>query len=210
MSDARRLKICGICRQEDANLAVELGAWALGFIFHEPSPRSVDVEVAAGICRAVSSRVLKVGVFVDRPMSVVQEFIDRCGLDVAQLHGSEAPEDAANLQVSKVWKAFRVREGFSRDDWGPFDGVAQPLLDTYRKGIPGGTGEVFDWSIARDVQSETSIILAGGIRPDNIARAFEEVNPFAVDASSGVEAEPGVKDEQKLRALFREAKVGSA
>lgn len=203
-----RVKICGIRRPEDALLAAELGAWAIGFIFHAPSPRAIDPSEARRIVDQLrrnnrGADVLAAGVFVDRSIGEIREIAEIAGLDVVQLHGAELPSVASAVRAREVWKAFRVGPAFDSDAALRFPSVARILLDTYRRDRPGGTGEVFDWTIAREIARKRSLILAGGIRPENVTAAIEVVRPFAIDVSSGVESAPGVKDPELLRALFR-------
>ena len=143
-----------------------------------------------------------VGVFVDEAAAVVQELAARVGLDWVQLHGQESPEYCRNLG-RKVIKGFRIQDEDSLRLLADYQGAAQALLlDTYKKGQVGGTGEIFDWHLARKAKKYGRIILAGGLTPDNVAQAIEIAGPDAVDAASGTEAAPGKKDPAKLRAFF--------
>lgn len=197
-----RIKVCGIRRAEDASLAVELGAWAVGFIFHRASPRWIEPAEAAALASGPAADVLRVGVFVDWPVDDLNDVARQVRLDVVQLHGGEAPSYAARVAAPEVWKAFRVGAGFRLEDLDAWDPRHRVLLDTYRAGRPGGTGETFDWSVAREAQARRPVILAGGIGPHNILAAIEQVGPWAVDVSSGVEVSPGAKDPAALRRLF--------
>jgi len=197
-----RIKICGITNLEDALLAAELGADALGFIFYPKSPRKVAPETAREIIAQLPPFVASVGVFVDEAAAVVQELAARVGLDWVQLHGQESPEYCRNLG-RKVIKGFRIQDEDSLRLLAGYQGAAQALLlDTYKKGQVGGTGEVFDWHLARKAKPYGRIILAGGLTPENVAQAIEAAQPAAVDAASGTEAAPGRKDPAKLRAFF--------
>ncbi len=197
-----RIKICGITNLEDALLAAELGADALGFIFYAKSPRKVDPEVARAIIAQLPPFVAAVGVFVDEAAAVVRDLAARVGLDWVQLHGQESPEYCRNLG-RKVIKGFRIRDEKSLLELEPYrDAVQAFLLDTYKKGQVGGTGEVFDWHLALEAQKYGRIILAGGLDADNVAQAIATARPAAVDAASGTEAAPGKKDPAKLRAFF--------
>lgn len=206
-----RIKICGITNLEDALLAARLGAQALGFIFYPLSPRKVDPEVARGIIAQLPPLVMSVGVFVDEEAAKVRELTDRVGLDWLQLHGQESPEYCRSL-TRRVIKAWRVKDEASLTSLADYQGAAQAfLLDTYRSGQVGGTGETFNWQLARQAQKYGPIILAGGLTPENVARAIKIAQPQAVDVASGVEAAPGKKDPQKLRAFFaavRGAEIG--
>ena len=198
-----RIKICGITNLEDALLAAELGADALGFIFYAKSPRKVDAETARAIIAQLPPFVAAVGVFVDEAAAVVQELAARVGLDWVQLHGQESPEYCRKLG-RRVIKSFRIQDEDSLRLLGDYQGAAQALLlDTYKKGQVGGTGEVFDWELARQAKAYGPIVLAGGLTAANVAQAIKTAQPQAVDVASGVEAAPGKKDPEKLRAFFR-------
>jgi phosphoribosylanthranilate isomerase len=198
-----RIKICGITNLEDALLAAELGADALGFIFYAKSPRKVAPEAAREIIAQLPPFVAAVGVFVDEAAAVVQELAAKVGLDWVQLHGQESPEYCRSLG-RKVIKGFRIKDEDSLRRLAGYQGAAQALLlDTYKKGQVGGTGTVFDWQLAREAKQYGRIILAGGLNPDNVAQAITIVQPAAVDAASGTEAVPGRKDPAKLRAFFK-------
>jgi phosphoribosylanthranilate isomerase len=200
-----QIKICGITNLEDALLAAELGADALGFIFYPKSPRSVAPETARSIIAQLPPFVAAVGVFVDEAAAVVQELAANVGLDWVQLHGQESPDYCRNLG-RKVIKAFRIQNEGSLRLLADYQGAAQALLlDTYKKGQVGGTGEIFDWHLARKARKYGHIILAGGLNSDNVAMAIATALPEAVDAASGTEAAPGKKDPAKLRAFFKAA-----
>jgi phosphoribosylanthranilate isomerase len=203
-----RIKICGITNLEDALLAAELGADALGFIFYAQSPRKVAPEAAREIIAQLPPFVAAVGVFVDEATTAVQELAANVGLDWVQLHGQESPEYCRNLG-RRVIKGFRIQDEDSLRLLADYQGAAQALLlDTYKKGQMGGTGEIFDWHLARKAKKYGHIILAGGLNPENVAQAIEVAGPDAVDVASGTEAAPGKKDPGKLRAFF-EAAVSS-
>jgi len=198
-----KIKICGITNLEDALLAAELGADALGFIFFPQSPRKVAPETAREIIAQLPPFVASVGVFVDEAAAVLKELAARVGLDWVQLHGQESPEYCRSLG-RRVIKGFRIKDENSLRELEPYrDAVQAFLLDTYKKGQVGGTGEVFDWYLAREAKKFGQIILAGGLTPENVAQAIAIALPAAVDAASGTEAEPGRKDPAKLRAFFR-------
>jgi phosphoribosylanthranilate isomerase len=197
-----RIKICGITNLEDALLAAALGADALGFIFYAKSPRKVPPEAARKIIAQLPPFVSAVGVFVDEEAAVVQQVAAQVRLDWVQLHGQESPEYCRSLG-RRVIKAFRIQDQDSLRRLADYRGVAQALLlDTYKPGQVGGTGEVFDWHLAREAKKYGPIILAGGLTPDNVAQAIVTALPHAVDAASGTEAAPGRKDPEKLRAFF--------
>ncbi|MGC2691951.1 MAG: phosphoribosylanthranilate isomerase [Desulfobaccales bacterium] len=199
-----RIKICGITNPEDARLASELGADALGFIFHPASPRRVAPGAAREIIRQLPPLVLSVGVFVDEEAAVVRELAARLGLDWVQRHGRESPEYCLSLG-RRVLKGFRIENESSLGALAAYrDAVQAFLLDTYKSGQAGGTGETFDWRLARRAQEFGPIVLAGGLTPANVAQAIEVARPQAVDVASGVEAAPGKKDPEKLRDFFDE------
>src|SRR4030042_5564731 len=166
-----RIKICGITDLEDALLAANLGAQSLGFIFYPRSRRSVAPEVAGEIIRQLPPFVLSVGVFVDEDAALVREIAARVGLDWVQLHGKESPDYCRSLG-RRVIKGFRIQDEGSLDALGQYQGAVQAfLLDTYQPGLPGGTGETFDWHLARRAQPYGPIILDGGLNDKNVAEA---------------------------------------
>jgi phosphoribosylanthranilate isomerase len=198
-----KIKICGITNLEDALLATDLGANALGFIFYPKSPRYVAPDAAREIIAQLPPFVVSVGVFVDEEAAVVQELAAQVGLDWIQVHGQESPDYCRNLG-RRVIKGFRIKDESSLKDLEPFQGAVQAfLLDAYKKGQVGGTGETFDWRLAREATRYGQIILAGGLNPDNVAQAIQVAQPQAVDTASGTEASPGKKDPEKLRTFFR-------
>jgi len=196
-----RVKICGITNYPDARLALDSGAWAIGFVFYPPSPRYMSPEKARDLLRKLPKETLAVGVYVNAPLPVIRQGVQWIGLKGIQLHGDEPPSYAGEVQARHVIKAFRVHPGFQVSRVHEFAGNTI-LLDAYREGSPGGTGGTFDWKIAREVQEKRPIILAGGLTPDNIEEAIRTVRPMGVDLASGVEARPGQKDPEKVRMLF--------
>ena len=198
-----KVKVCGLTRLEDALFAASLGAHAVGFIFYPKSPRFVSPERAAEISRRLPPFVLRVGVFVNEEPWRIREIQKRVGLDLVQLHGDEPPHFCAQF-FPRVIKAFRIREERDLDKIPPYRGkISAILLDTYVKGLAGGTGRTFDWAIARRAKAfGLPVILAGGIGPENAARALEEVSPYGLDVNSGVECSPGRKHPALLRLLF--------
>ena len=172
-----RIKICGITNLEDALLAAELGADALGFIFYPKSPRKVAPEAARAIIAQLPPFVAAVGVFVDEAAAVVQDLAAQVGLDWVQLHGQESPDYCRSLG-RRVIKGFRIQDENSCRSWRPYrDAVQALLLDTYKKGQVGGTGEVFDWHLAREAKKYGRIILAGGLTAENVAQAIAIAQP---------------------------------
>lgn len=200
-----QVKICGITTSEDARDAVAAGADALGLVFYAKSPRNVTAEQAAVIARAVPPFVTLVGLFVDAASAEVEDILARVPLNLMQFHGSESADDCEQFRRPYI-KALRMK-----DDLDVLAAMAgHPaargfLLDAYRPGVPGGTGESFDWQrVPRG--SGQQIVLAGGLTPDNVARAIDEARPQAVDVSGGVEISPGRKDPHKVAAFIRAAK----
>jgi phosphoribosylanthranilate isomerase len=207
-----RVKICGITRLEDAELATELGAWAIGFILWERSPRAADPAVAAGIVRAVRRRVEPVGVFVNASLDEVAHAADALGLTHLQLHGDEGPAfctEAGRRTGCKVIKAARVASGADLQALERFR-IDFHLLDTAAKGKYGGSGQSWDWELAAHRRSKVPAILSGGLTPENVADGIAAVKPYAVDVASGVEASPGVKDPAKVEAFFAAARPAEA
>ena len=199
---ATRVKICGITRWEDARLAVELGAAALGFNFYPPSPRYVDPAAAHAIILKLPPLVTAVGVFANEPDDAhVARVTRESGVTTVQLHGPRYPPlDGALAGFPRI-RAVVVKEGFRPELLREFGGGTF-LLDTFDAKLPGGTGKPFDWALAREANRFGTIILAGGLTPENVGQAIRMVRPFAVDVASGVEAAPGKKDPKKMRAFF--------
>ena len=201
-----KVKICGITNVEDGLAAAEAGADALGFIFHERSPRYIPVERAAIIIRDLPPLILKVGVFVDAPEEMVFRAIGECGLDLLQFHGAESPEYCLQFGLMSM-KAFHMRDAESLSGLEHFKTDAW-LLDAYSANKLGGTGERFNWDLAVEARKfGRPIFLAGGLTPENVADAVRHVQPYAVDVSSGVEASRGRKDHGKVRAFIQAAKA---
>ena len=201
-----RVKICGITRREDAELAVELGAWALGLIFHEESPRKADLDVAAAIGAEFRRQAEVVGVFVNRELSEVAEVADACSLTMLQLHGDEGPVYCDELRRRtglKIMKAARVRDAASLQALNAFRHVDYHLVDAHHPDLFGGTGETFDWELLKTRRSKVPLVLSGGLTPENVTAAIQTTHPAAVDNASGTEGSPGVKDPAKLTAFFR-------
>jgi phosphoribosylanthranilate isomerase len=196
---APRIKICGLMRESDAQLAVELGATAVGFVLWSGSPRAVDAAIAGAIVRRLPPGVVSVGVFVNRSIAEVVQSVEAAGLSAVQLHGDE---DAAYMErmPRPVIKAISLERGDGEIERLP-EGVV-PLLDVHDPVRRGGTGRVIDWGRAASAARGRRVILSGGLTPDNVAAAIATVQPWAVDVSSGVEERPGVKDPARMRAFF--------
>ena len=190
------VKICGITRLEDAEAAVAAGASAIGFIFWPNSPRFVEPHRARKIAAALPPFVTTVGVFVNQPLEYVNGVARLVGVGAVQLHGDETPEFAASV-AAPVIKALSVGA-----DVRLWRSRVRLLLDVHDPVARGGTGRTIDWAAAADLAAQRDILLAGGLTPDNVADAVARVRPFGIDVSSGVERAPGIKDHQRLRALF--------
>jgi phosphoribosylanthranilate isomerase len=197
-----KIKICGITNPEDAQLAVELGADALGFIFYPKSPRYIKVQDAANICNALPPFVAKVGVFVDELEYEIEKALRECLLTALQFHGDEPPGFCQKFATKSI-KAIRMSDENALSAAAEYD-VDALLLDTYTESERGGTGKRFDWSLAVKAKERLAppIILSGGVTPENVQEAICTVRPYAVDVTSGVEREPGKKDPEKLRRLI--------
>ncbi len=191
------VKICGVTRLEDAEAAVAAGAGAIGFIFWPKSPRFIDPYRARKIAAALPPLVTAVGVFVNQPIAHVNGVASLVRLGAVQLHGDETPEFAAAV-TTPVIKALSIGAANVRA-WPAW---VRLLLDVHDPVSRGGTGRTIDWTAAADLASQREILLAGGLTPDNVAAAVARVRPFGIDVSSGVERAPGIKDHQRLRALF--------
>jgi phosphoribosylanthranilate isomerase len=207
-----RIKFCGITRPEDAHEAARLGAWAIGLNHWDPGRRRVDPAVAAEIGAEMRRRLEVVGVFVNAPLGEIARAVEDESLTMVQLHGDEGLSFCREVRRRTgcpIIKALRVSgradvqaaEAFRTD---------YHLLDAHRPSSPGGTGESFDWGLLRGRRSKVPLILAGGLRPDNVAAAIAEVRPFAVDVASGVESAPGIKDHALMVAFAERARAATA
>jgi phosphoribosylanthranilate isomerase len=201
MAFRTRIKVCGITCQEDARVAVAAGADGLGFIFVEQSPRLVEPDMVRTITDELPPFVDRVGVFRNEEIEVVEEIMHYCRLTLVQLHGSESPEYCRRISC-KVIKSFSIRPESKSEDLAAYaDVVSGFLLDTYNKDMAGGTGIPFDWKLVAQVKPPGPVILAGGLTPENVGEAIQQVKPFAVDVNSGVEYQPGRKDSDKLKSF---------
>lgn len=198
-----RVKICGITRVEDALLAVDLGATALGFICWPASPRFIDPDRARAIVERLPPLVTTIGVFVNQPLEVVETVTAQVPLRAVQLHGSETPAFCAAVGVPVI-KSIAVPNGAADRVFEVARRYPEVtlLLDAYDPVRVGGTGRTIDWSVAARLGKARNIVLSGGLSPENVREAIAMVRPYAVDVSSGVEAAPGIKDPDRLRALF--------
>lgn len=193
-------KICGITNLDDANVAVENGASAIGFIFYEKSPRTISINNAKSISKHLPKTIARVGVFVNHEKDFIRLAISEVPLDMIQLHSDETPDFCNQFDVP-ILKALRIKNEASLSVMDQYD-VAVFLLDTFSNDQYGGTGETFDWSVLNR-KFKTPIILSGGLNSENILDAIDAVNPSAVDVNSGVESSPGKKDFNKLKSLFK-------
>jgi phosphoribosylanthranilate isomerase len=193
------VKICGITNAGDARVAADAGADAVGLVFAE-SPRRVSVEEARGVCIALPDNVLRVGVFVDAEPGEVLRISRELGLDFVQLHGDETPETVTAVREGgvKVMKALRIRDATSLEALDQYEADLF-LLDAYSAKARGGTGERFDWGVAKSLRGRDNIVVSGGLGPENVREAVEFFEPFGVDASSSLEDGPGRKNGELVR-----------
>ena len=198
------VKICGITNLDDALFASEAGADALGFVFYKKSPRYVEPKKAWDIIKRLPPFVTTVGVFADQTEAEIKGIISETDIDIVQLHGEEPPEFCEGLN-KRVIKAIRVRGMENLTEVKRYKACAL-LLDTYDRNLKGGTGKIFNWEIAREAKVFNKIIIAGGLTPDNVADAIKVVQPYAVDVSSGVEKQKGLKDHLKVKAFIYKVK----
>jgi len=198
-----RVKICGITRIEDAQAVCDYGADAIGLVFYEKSPRNVNIQQAQEICASLPPFVTSVGLFLDASTEFVDSVLASVPVDLLQFHGSEHPEYCASFNRPYI-KAVGMKDmqdgDFARyaDQYTDAKGF---LIDSHGAGEAGGTGETFDWSNIPQGYDKP-IILAGGLNPENVAVALQQVSVYAIDLSSGVESQPGIKDKQKIKQLF--------
>ncbi len=199
MAGRTRIKICGMSELVRVREAVAAGVDALGFIFAAASPRRIEPERAREIIAVLPPFVDAVGVFVNEEAGVIRELAQYCGLTVLQLHGEEDP-DFCRAMPLRVIKAIRVGEHSVAAELSPYRGsVSAFLLDTFHQKLAGGTGVAFDWQLVSRLAPPAPVILAGGLTPDNVGAAIEQVHPFAVDFNSGLEKSPGRKDSALVR-----------
>ncbi len=201
-----RVKICGITRRQDAEFAVEMGADALGFVFYSPSPRAVTIAQVKDIIEGLPPFVSIVALFVDASADEVNNCLNELAIDIVQFHGDESAEYCEQFNTPYM-KAIRMKEGVELTELAErYSSASALLLDSYQPGVPGGTGQAFDWSMINDI--DKTIILAGGLTVNNVAMAIEQVQPYAVDVSGGVEQSKGIKEQQKIRAFMQEVMNG--
>ncbi|MBF0448629.1 MAG: phosphoribosylanthranilate isomerase [Magnetococcales bacterium] len=191
-----RIKVCGLTNKADLKAAIAAGVHAIGLVFYPPSPRNVTLEQAETLSTEIPPFVTVTGLFVNASRLEIERTCRRCRLDLIQLHGDEPPAFCLD-QPRRVIKGIRVdsRADLLNLENYPVSGL---LLDAKAKGLYGGSGQSFDWSLLASFASPAPLILAGGLNPDNVTEAIRQVKPHAVDVSSGVESEPGVKDHKKI------------
>ncbi|MGA9572699.1 MAG: phosphoribosylanthranilate isomerase [Lysobacterales bacterium] len=195
-----KIKICGLTRSEDVRTAVEAGADAVGFVFAD-SPRRISIDTAVGLCRYVPGGVLRVGLFLDQARSDIEQVISSVPLDILQFHGSETERDCMRFKLPWLKAVAMENAGSLQKAMRDFPGASGLLLDSHSRGTRGGTGRRFDWSLSRPIAKK--VWLAGGLTADNVGEAIQTVRPFAVDVSSGVESEPGIKDAARISAFIK-------
>ncbi len=202
-----RVKICGITNAADADAAMEAGANLLGFNFYKKSPRRIEPEAAAKIRSQLPKKVKAVGIFVNSLVADVIALRSSLKLDAVQLHGDESPESVAEIVPDvPVIKAFRVDPEFPLDTLEKYPDVFAFLFDAVHDGQYGGTGRTTDWDVARRAALSRRIILAGGLKVENVAAAVRIVRPYGVDVASGVESSPGKKDHGRIREFIQEVR----
>lgn len=214
MANHVRVKICGITTVDDALAAIDAGADMLGFNFYSQSPRYIMPAACQQIVSRIThhaSHITLVGVFVNSPLAEVKAILDDCGLHLAQLHGDEPPEfvEALDGRAFKGLRPTTLEQAQAEARRFARRGAPALLVDAYRPGTYGGTGQTGDWSLARALAEEYPILLAGGLTPENVAEAVVQVRPWGVDVASGVESNPGHKDALKMRTFVRAAKAGA-
>ena len=206
---ATRVKICGVTRLADAELAAELGAWAVGINFYEGSPRCCTLSEAEAIGAALRRRVEIAGVFVNAPLEEVVLVSEQVGLTLVQLHGEEGPAycaEVARRTGARTIKAASVRGLFTVRDLERFH-TDFHLLDGHAAGLRGGTGQAFDWSLVASRRAKLPLIVGGGLDPESVGAAIAATDPYAVDVASGVETAPGIKDPARMEAFFEAAET---
>jgi phosphoribosylanthranilate isomerase len=205
VAKSTRVKICGVTNLEDAQRAADLGAWAIGMIFYDRSPRACRLEDAEAITAALKRRVQLCGVFVNATLEQISTTSERLGLTLIQLQGDEGPSfcgEVARRTGARVIKAVALRDAGDLRALERFH-TDFHLVDGHTAGLRGGTGKTFDWSLLSGQRGRVSMIVSGGLNPENVGAAARATHPFAVDVASGVEARPGRKDPARLEAFFQ-------
>jgi len=202
-----RTKICGITRVEDALYAVNAGADAIGLVFYADSARNVTIEQAQKICAALPPFITIVALFVDEQRKEIERICQAVPINLLQFHGDESEKDCLGFSIPYI-KAIKVRlDSDVKTAETEYKSAQAILVDTYKKGVAGGTGELFDWSLL-PIEYKKPLILAGGLTPDNIRKAIQTVQPYAVDVSGGVELKKSIKDHEKISQFIKEVSRG--
>jgi phosphoribosylanthranilate isomerase len=197
-----RVKICGMTRQQDADFAAKSGADAIGLVFYAPSPRAVTIAQAQEVVSTLAPFTTVVALFVNPSEKDVNDCLTALPIDIIQFHGDESAEFCEQFNKPYI-KAVRMKPETELNEIANKYASSQALLlDAYQDGVPGGTGKTFDWSLIEQI--DKPIILAGGLNEKNVKKAIEQVRPYAVDVSGGVEAEKGIKSHEKMRTFLRE------
>ncbi len=201
-----RVKICGITQRQDAEIAIEMGADAIGLVFYEPSPRAVTIAQAEAIISGLPPFVSVVALFVDADADYINQCLNTLAIDVLQFHGNESVEFCEQFK-QPYFKAVRMRDNVDLTAIAKqFSSAKALLVDSYQEGVPGGTGLTFDWSLIDNI--DKPVILAGGLNCTNVRGAIQQVKPYAVDVSGGVEQQKGIKDSEKIQAFMQEVANG--
>ena len=196
-----RVKVCGLTRSQDAEFAAEIGIDAVGLVFYGKSPRAVTIAQAERVVNNLPPFVSVVALFVDENVEFVRQCLQRLPIDILQFHGNESADYCEQFAFPYI-KAVRMREGVNLTELAlEYNSCRALLLDSYQPGIPGGTGKIFDWSVIDKIGKP--IILAGGLTADNVSAAINQVHPYAVDVSGGVESDKGIKETEKMRAFIQ-------
>lgn len=206
MNTRVRIKICGVTRPDDAGYAADLGVDAIGLVFYQPSPRAVSIEKAREILAELPALVTVVGLFVDANQEEVRQVLDSVPLDLLQFHGDET-ESYCTAFSRPYMKVLKVKPELDiAEQIAIYSSASAILLDAWHKELAGGTGEQFDWSLVPKVNTSARLVLAGGLSPENVVEAVTRVWPYAVDVSSGVESEPGIKSPVKMKRFVEQVK----
>jgi phosphoribosylanthranilate isomerase len=201
-----RVKVCGITRRQDAEIAIEMGADAIGLVFYEPSPRAVTIAQSKSIIEQLPPFVSVVALFVNAEASFVEQCIEQLPINLLQFHGDESAEFCHQFSLP-YYKAIRMRDNVDlRAVCAEYATANALLVDSFQEGVPGGTGKTFDWSLVQSIPKP--IILAGGLTAENVKTAIAQVKPYAVDVSGGVEEQKGIKDPKKIHAFMQEVTNG--
>lgn len=196
------VKICGITRLSDAKLAIEFGASAIGFIFYDKSPRAISIKDAMIISDKLPKTIGRVGVFVNNSYNFINQAVSRVSLSAIQLHGDETPSFCTQFDIPVI-RGFRISNKKSMRELSRYQ-VKGLLFDTASNGLYGGSGQTFNWSLLKNFSSQIPFILSGGLNPENVKSAVNQVFPSAIDVNSGVESSPGMKDRSRIKKLMEE------